>query len=224
MLRSGITKELQIALSVELVLFTVGVYYLSEVMIWLVFLALALTLFVFAGKKVELEPGRIILKWGYLRELKKVITAEDVVDVIGASRARHVILAKYMPWLLLVPLGMIIVGVWILLFTSYKFAAFGWLLFGVFQLAGHVFSKAEKNKALVFVLLVTAFIVVYAYSIRLRMALFQITLIGGIMAGVIWYEGAIGSNYLILVTKDGNYLLTYSDENDIKSLLAALGG
>ncbi|ALM76014.1 hypothetical protein [Thermococcus barophilus] len=67
MLYSGIRKEFYIALLVELALFTIGVYLLSKVMVLLFFVVWILTLLMFAGKRVELKPGRIILKWGYLR-------------------------------------------------------------------------------------------------------------------------------------------------------------
>ncbi|WP_145973210.1 hypothetical protein [Thermococcus barophilus] len=119
---------------------------------------------------------------------------------------------------------MVAVGIWVLLFFPYKFASFGWLLFGVFQLASYMFSNAEKNKALLLVLSITVLSIICAYILGLKVALFSLALIGAVLSGTVWWRESLGTKYLILITKDGNYLLTYSNENDIKSLLVALGG
>ncbi len=177
---------------------------------------------IFAGREVELTEDGILLSWGYPRLFRERIPFDEIVDIIDVSSARYLVLARYMPELLIVPLGTLVAGVIFFFYGKYPALGLFWIAWGFSALIGFVFSKGNKKEALVTFYAVLISLAAASYLKMGPDILYPFLAVGILMGGLMWDEDLWERSTVILVTEKGVYMLGYSSREEIMPLMSHL--
>ncbi|NJD98991.1 hypothetical protein E3E26_04215 [Thermococcus sp. LS1] len=222
-MRSGIHRGYLTITTLAFAAFTMGAVFQNDTMLVFSFLLLAIGIFMFYGRKVRMENGRIILEWGFFLKRRKVIEPGDIIEVVDAPSNRYLVFARYMPEVLLLPAVMVLFGFLAFFVTDFRWVGLGWILFGGIQLVSYTYSEAERRKGAALILSLTLLVALVGYFVKVEVVA-PIVVSGMLLAGLFWEDGPIFTNMIFIVTREGVYTITYTSRNDIKALLAALGG
>ncbi|WP_157727047.1 hypothetical protein [Thermococcus siculi] len=220
-MRAGATRAYWVAVGVGFAVFVSGVFLNSGPLILLSLCILALGIVLFYGREVRIERGRVILEWGLLRR-RKIITSDDVLDVIDAPSSRYLVLARYLPEAAIVPALMVLFGVLAVFESDLGWVGLGWLLFSGASLVSYILPEAEKGKGALLILLITAVVALAGYYLREKMVV-PIVVSGLLLAVMFWEGGPMVVSMVLLVTGDGVYEIRYGSKRELKELLSALG-
>ncbi len=223
---SGFRREnsivsILVGLSVVAYIFTgnEGYMTISATLFWV-------SLLLFAGRKVEVGNGKIVLKWGWPVVItRKEIQLHEVRDVIDISEASEVRLIQYFKEMILFALLWVSVGVFGLLKGSYSKGSYlwvAWIFWGLYPL--FLFASNPKNKKRLTFAVISLGIflgVLLAYLGQGGMGLYMAGV--GIVVGGMTYDGVLTLKGILLITDKEHYLLTTYDEKDVKKFLEKLG-
>ncbi|WP_258083183.1 hypothetical protein [Thermococcus thermotolerans] len=219
-MRTGNAREYNILLFLELVVFTAGVALENTLLIMAFFILLMVTPVFFHGRAVRVKGRKITLEWGLLLKRHVDISFSEILDVIDASSSRYLILARYTPEILLVPLGMFIGGVGIFFTAQYRWVGLGWMFFGSVELVTYTIS--ERKRAALIIVLITIVFSLLASIIKTSFVV-PILVAGVIMAVFVREGGPMIMNTLFIVTERGVYQLRYDSKEEVKNLLSVIG-
>jgi hypothetical protein len=188
------------------------------------FLLLTFLSLISAGREVELTEEGILLSWGYPRLFKRWIPFGEIVDLIDVASSKYLVMARYVPEALIVPLGTILVGVVFFFYGKYPAIGLLWVVWGFSSLVGYVFSRGDRNTAIITFYAVLVPLAVVSYLKMGVDVLFPFITAGLLMGGLMWDEDLWERSMLILVTEKGVYTLNYSSRKEILPLISHLGG
>ena len=220
-MRTGTGRAYSIITFLALALFTAGALFKSEPLLLSFFLILMAAPVFFHGREVRIQEEKIVLEWGLLFKRRVEILPTEVVDVIDAPSTRYLILAKYTPEILLVPIGMIVGGAAIFSTTQYGWVGLGWMFIGTIELVAYTVPE-RKRAALIMTFTTILFSLLAGISKTSLMAPFLVA--GVLAAALVWKAGAMIMNTIFLVTEREVYLLRYESKDEVKSLLSVMGG
>ena len=222
-MRAGTARAYNLIAFIALVLFTGGVVFESETLLLSFFLILMVAPVFLHGREVRIQGEKIVLEWGLLFKRRVEILPSEIVDVIDASSTRYLIIARYLPEILLVPLGMIAGGVAIFLTSQYRWVGLAWILFGAVEVVNYLTSPEKKREGAAAVLFITGLLTFVAYMLHSGMVV-PLALSGLFMAAIIWEGGPVWGNFLLIVTEKGVYSVTYASKSELNRLTPVLGG
>ncbi len=220
-MRTGTGRDYNLIVFIALVLFTAGVVFESETLLLSFFLIIMVAPVFFHGREVRIQGEKIVLEWGLLFKRHVEILPSKVVDVIDASSTRYLILARYLPEILLVPLGMITGGVAIFFTSQYRWVGLGWMFIGTIELVAYTVPE-RKRAALIMTFTTILFSLLAGILKTSLMAPFLVA--GVLAAALVWKAGPMVMNTIFLVTEREVYLLRYESKDEVKSLLSVMGG
>ncbi len=220
-MRTGAMRAYWVVTGAGFVVFILGIFLNSGPLILLSLGILVLGGVLFYGREVHLENGRVALEWGLLRR-RKVITPGDVLDVIDAPSSRYLVLARYMPEVVVLPTLMVVSGVLAVFGLDFGWVGLGWILFGGASLVSYLLPEAEKGKGALLILLITTAVAFAGYYLGEKMVV-PIVVFGLLLAAMFWEGGPMVANMVLLVTRDGVYEIRYGSRGELKELLSALG-
>lgn len=221
-MRAGPPRVYMLFALLELTIFTTSVLLKNTALVALFFAVLLAGIALFYGREVKVERGRIILEWGLLFRWRREITSTDVLDVIDLQSSRYLVLARYRPEVLLVPVGMLIAGILIFMGTEYRWIGLGWVLIGTVELVNYLFSMEERKRGVAMILFVTGMLISIGYLTKPDLMV-PIALSGFLMAAIFWEGGPVIGNTLLLVTEKGVYSINYTSTSELKMLISFLG-
>ena len=184
------------------------------------------SMFLFAGRKVEVENGKIILRWGWpVAVIREEIPLDEVVDVLSVSDARRLRLVRYFRELIILSALWVFIGVLGLYSGSegwgpYFWAA--WIFWGLYPLLTFYLTPVSKNSLAILTLLLSV-------SLGIVIALLGQPDWGGYMVvvgfflAVLAYGDALTPRGVLLLTERGAYLLTTVYEEDVEEFIKRLG-
>ncbi|ASJ03894.1 hypothetical protein [Thermococcus barossii] len=227
-MRAGTPRTYTFLMFIALLIFTASVLLREPVLVAAFLILLSVGILAFYGREVRVERGRVILEWGVLLKHRREITSTEILDIIDAPSSRYLVLAKYRPGVLLLPVSMVGMGLLILLFSENGWIGLGWILLGTIELANHVLSAERRKMGAVGVLLMTGALMFVGYFIAPWKTVLPV-LAGFLMAGVLmaaslWSSGPLIGNTLIIVAERGVYSVSYTSRSELKQLISALEG
>jgi len=184
------------------------------------------SMFLFAGRKVEVENGKIILRWGWpVAVIREEIPLDEVVDVLSVSDARRLRLVRYFRELIILSALWVFIGVLGLYsgpegWGPYFWAA--WIFWGLYPLLTFCLTPVSKNSLAILTLLLSV-------SLGIVIALLGQPDWGGYMVvvgfflAVLAYGDALTPRGVLLLTERGAYLLTTVYEEDVEEFMKRLG-
>jgi hypothetical protein len=187
------------------------------------FLSVGVLSIIFAGRKVELTENGILLSWGYPRLFKKEISFGEIVDVIDAASSKYLVMARHLPETLIGPLGTIFIGAIFFFYGKYPAIGLFWIVWGFSTLMGYIFSRGNKNTALIAFYTVLVPLALISYLKMGTDVLLPFVAAGTLVGGLMWDGDLWERSIIILVTENGVYTLNYSSRKEIVPLMSRLG-
>ncbi len=224
MLVSGSTRKMGEATIIMAGVWAILYALKSELLMSLFMPFLFLWVVVFAGRNVEIGKEGITLRWGYILKRQRTLRPGDILDVIDAANAKHLLLRRYMPEAFLAALVFILLGLVKLFSYSHRAVGITWIMLGGTLLIENSFSQKDKGKAVLCLLTLIVGGLVLDYRLHgdnhllLGQLLFLIPL-----ALILWWVGPIANNLLLIITQDEVYSVIYGSKDEVGELLRALG-
>ncbi|WP_457750829.1 hypothetical protein [Thermococcus sp.] len=220
-MRTGTERAHNLLTFLALVVFTAGVFFKSSELMVAFFLLLTAIPILFHGREVRVGGNSIILEWGLLYKRRVELSSSEILEVIDASSTRYLVLARYMPEILLVPVGMIVGGVMIFFTAQYGWVGLGWAFLGSAELVAY--TVPERKMAALIIVLITIVFSLLASIVKTSLVV-PILVAGVMMAAFVREDGPIVMNTIFLVTERGVYQLRYDSKDEVKNLLSTIGG
>jgi MFS family permease len=184
------------------------------------------SMFLFAGRKVEVENGKIILRWGWpVAVIREEISLDEVVDVLSVSDARRLRLVRYFRELIILSALWVFIGVLGLYsgpegWGPYFWAA--WIFWGLYPLLTFCLTPVSKRILTVLTLLLAVSLgAIIALLGQPEWGEYMVTV--GIIIAALTYEDVLTPKGVLLLTERGSYLLTTSYEEDVEEFMKRLG-
>ena len=184
------------------------------------------SLLLFAGRKVEVKNGKIILRWGWpVAVIREEVTFDEVVDVLNVSDTRRLRLVRYFRELIILSALWVFIGVLGLYsgpegWGPYFWAA--WIFWGVYPLLTFALTPVSKRILTVLTLLLAVSLgAIIALLGQPEWGEYMVTV--GIIIAALTYEDVLTPKGVLLLTGRESYLLTTPYEEDVEEFMKKVG-
>lgn len=222
-MKAGAPRTYTLFMLIEMAIFTAGVLLKDFILMVLFFAVLLVGVGLFYGRDVRVEKGRIKLEWGLLFKREREITSAEILDIIDVPSSRYLVLAGYLPEVLLIPAGMVTAGALIFMRAEYGWVGLLWIYLGLVELVNYLSSMEGRKLGAGVVLLVAVMLALIGY-LRGADAIVPIALFGFLTGAILWEGGPVTGNTILLVTEKGIYSVNYTSTSELKDVISALGG
>ncbi len=181
-----------------------------------------LSLLVTYGSRVEIEKGKVVLRWGWpLKFLRVELNPEDIVEIVNLDAAKEVSLLKYWKTSLFFSLLWATVGlVGLIKRPSEAFIWLNWIYWGIAPLVSIAFPPSKKLEASAFVLLLSIAVALWARTLGLES--YPLFLLFALVFVVSLYVEPFKESRMAIVTDRGTYIVSSPFEREIEDLIEGL--